>query len=588
LLGRLDKRNKKWESRRKSKQEFSCGFIVRRRKKMSMSPQGLQPIPEETERIARRSFPKGTLAMQLRDELGPIYSDEQFVDLFAKRGKGAFSPSTLALVTVLQAAEGLTDRQAAHAVRGRLDWKYALGLAVDDAGFDASVLTEFRARLVEHAVEDLVLGPIIQLAQKRGWIKAGGKQRTDSTAVLASVRALSSLESVGECMRMSLNALAEINPSWLQATLHEDWFDRYVHRFELARFPKAESQRQQLRAQVGQDVEKLLGALDAVSTPEDLRQLPEISLLRQIFDQHYEKTGEHVQWRDGPKVQNHERVVSPYDAEARESRKRDTTWLGWKVHLTETCDQDSDVPHLITHVETTPATVQDCEVMEEISEDLRTKQIAPSEHFVDQGYTSGEQLVKQSEQGTQIVGLVQESTSWQKREQMGYAAEDFELDWQQRVATCPQGQQSRRWVHQVDRRGQATEVIQFAAATCQACPVRESCTRNQQGRTLTLLPQKAHQAVEDRRVEQKTPEFLQNYHTRAGVEGTVSQALRTTSMRRSPYIGLQKTHGHHVAIAAGINLIRIGAHLQAQARGKPSRHPRLQSPFARLQPLKIA
>src|SRR5439155_8768900 len=101
---------------------------------MSMKPQGLEPIPEETVRIAKRSFPKGTLAMQLRDELGPIYTDEQFAHLFPKRGRGAFSPWRLALVTVLQALEGLTDRQTAEYVRGRLDWKYALGLPLDDAG----------------------------------------------------------------------------------------------------------------------------------------------------------------------------------------------------------------------------------------------------------------------------------------------------------------------------------------------------------------------------------------------------------------------------------------------------------------------
>ena len=90
---------------------------------MSMKPQGLKAIPQETERIAKRACPKGTLAMQLRDELGAIYSDEKFAHLFPKRGKGALSPACLAMVTVLQTMEGLTDRQAAEAVCMRLDWK---------------------------------------------------------------------------------------------------------------------------------------------------------------------------------------------------------------------------------------------------------------------------------------------------------------------------------------------------------------------------------------------------------------------------------------------------------------------------------
>lgn len=203
---------------------------------MSMKPQGLEPIPEETAQMAKRCSPKGTLAMQLRDALGPIYRDEAFVHLFPKRGKGALRPSSLALVTVLQAVEGLTDRQAAEAVRMRIDWKYALGLPLSDTGFDGSVLTEFRERLIAHGAQELVLEPILQLARERGWIKPAGKQRTDSTAVVACVRALNSLESVGESMRAALNAIAETQPDWLTAHLDPDWFDRYVHRFEMARF----------------------------------------------------------------------------------------------------------------------------------------------------------------------------------------------------------------------------------------------------------------------------------------------------------------------------------------------------------------
>ena len=209
---------------------------------MSMKPQELSPIPEETRRIARQAFPKGTLAMEIRDSLGPIYSDEPFAHLFPKRGRGAEAPWRLALVTVLQTMENLTDRQAAQQVSGRIDWKYALSLPLEEASFDYSILSEFRQRLIEHHAEALVLDPILQLCRERGWLKAGGKQRTDATHVLASVRALNSLESVGETMRATLNALAETEPEWLLEHMEPEWFERYVHRFELARFPKAETQ----------------------------------------------------------------------------------------------------------------------------------------------------------------------------------------------------------------------------------------------------------------------------------------------------------------------------------------------------------
>lgn len=555
---------------------------------MSMKPHGLEPIPEETRRLVQRLCPKGTMVTQLRDALGPIYSDEAFTHLFPKRGRAAQAPWRLALVTALQAIEGLTDRQAAEYVRTRVDWLYALALPLDDPGFDHTILTDFRQRLLAAEAQDLLLEPILQLCRERGWLKARGKQRTDATAVLARVRALNSLESVGESMRAALNAIAEQEPAWLQTHLDPEWFDRYVHRFELARFPKAETQRQLLREQVGQDVGQLLTALEEKQAPPSLRALPQVTLLRQVFAQHYEGEGQEIRWRDGPAVSNEERVVSPYDPEARSSRKRDTVWLGYKVHLTETCDQDPHCPHLITHVETTPATLADSEVLAPIQEHLRAKHLSPAEHYVDQGYPSGSQLVRQASLGTQIIGPVGQDPSWQEREQSGYAVSDFVLDWQAQVATCPQGQQSRRWATQVDRRQQQTVAIRFSATTCRDCPVRALCTRGQGGRSLTLTPPEVHAALVERRQVQRTPAFVQQYGRRAGIEGTIAQAVRTTRLRRTPYEGQGKTHLHHVAIAAGLNLKRMVVHVHAQSLGKSTRPARPKSPFARLQEQEVA
>jgi transposase len=473
-------------------------------------------------------------------------------------------------------------------VRTRVDWLFALALPLDDPGFDHSVLTDFRERLLAAQAEELLLEPILQLCRERGWLKARGKQRTDATAVLARVRALNSLESVGESMRAALNALAEQEPQWLQTHLNPEWFDRYVHRFELARFPKAQTQRQQLREQVGRDVAHLLAALAERQTPPSLGGLPEVTLLRQVFAQHYMQEGDQVHWRDGPAVSNEERIVSPYDHEARSSRKRDTVWLGYKVHLTETCDQDPACPHLITHVETTPATLQDSEVLAPIHDHLRAKDLEPEEHYVDQGYPSGPELVRQAGLGTQIIGPIGQDPSWQQREQTGYAAQDFALDWQAEIATCPQGQPSGRWASQQDRRHQPTVVITFAAAICRPCPVRARCTRGQGGRTLTLTPPAVHAALLERRAVQRTPAFVRHYARRAGIEGTIAQAVRTTRLRRTPYQGQSKTHLHHVALAAGLNLKRIAAHLHAQSVGKPTRPARPISPFARLQEQEIA
>src|SRR5437660_9391974 len=143
-----------------------------RREPMSLKPQAIGPIPEETARVAHAVYPKGSVFMRMRDELGTIYQDETFAHLFSHTGQPAEAPWRLALVTIMQFAEGLSDRQAAYAVRGRIDWKYALGLQLTDAGFDASVLSEFRTRLVEGHAEEQLLTVLLTLFTARGWLKA--------------------------------------------------------------------------------------------------------------------------------------------------------------------------------------------------------------------------------------------------------------------------------------------------------------------------------------------------------------------------------------------------------------------------------
>ena len=182
---------------------------------MSMHPQPIDPIPEETARVAHAAFPKGNPYMRMRDELGVFYQDEAFAVLFPARGQPAESPWRVALVLVLQYAEGLSDQQAATAVRGRIDWKYALSLELTDPGFDASVLSEFRSRLVAGSAEQTLVDTMLDRFKAKGLLKARGRQRTDATAVLAAIRTLNRLECVGETLRHTLNSLAVAAPDWL-------------------------------------------------------------------------------------------------------------------------------------------------------------------------------------------------------------------------------------------------------------------------------------------------------------------------------------------------------------------------------------
>jgi transposase len=228
---------------------------------MSLASHSIHPIPEDTRRVAQAAFPRPSRFMQMRDQLGTIYDDAAFEALYPHRGQPAEAPWRLALVTVMQFADALTDRQAADAVRSRIDWKYALGLELTDAGFHYSVLSKFRTRLVTGGAEQLLLDVMLTRFQACGLLKAGGRARTDSTHVVAAIRALNRLEGVGETLRAALNDLAIVAPDWLRQQVTADWFERYGTRIEESRLPKGEAQRYAYAEQIGADGFQLLGAL---------------------------------------------------------------------------------------------------------------------------------------------------------------------------------------------------------------------------------------------------------------------------------------------------------------------------------------
>lgn len=218
-----------------------------------LRPEPIGEIPSETVRVARAAFPKGNLYVRMRDALGVLYEDADFAALFPTTGRPALPPWRLALITTFQFLEGLPDRQAAEAVRARLDWKYALGLELTDPGFDFSVLTEFRTRLIQGQREHLLLDKMLSHFRAQGLLNLRGKQRTDSTHVIGAVRRLGRLEFIVETLRAALNEVAAVDPAWLQPRLRPEWVQRYARRAELERLPNSEQGRERFAVQVGED-----------------------------------------------------------------------------------------------------------------------------------------------------------------------------------------------------------------------------------------------------------------------------------------------------------------------------------------------
>ncbi len=546
---------------------------------MSLKPSVVEPVPKQTARVARAAFPKGNLYLAMRDKLGALFEDVDFTELYPRRGQPAFAPWRLALITVMQFLENLSDRQAAEAVRSRIDWKYALSLPLTDAGFDHSVLSHFRDRLVASGRQELLLDRVLDLLREKQLLKERGRQRTDSTHVLAAIRVMNRLELVMETMRAALNDLADAAPIWLSSVTPAEWFVRYAARIEDTRLPRTEKARIELAETVGADGFYLLERLG--EEQPDLLKRESVETLQKVWQRHYarDETGD-VHWRKNEALARAAGAIeSPYDTEARHSRKRELVWTGYKVHFSETCDDG--LPRLITHVKTTAATGQDVAATAEIHRALEKKKLLPERHVVDAGYVDAELLVESEKRfGVELFGPTRVDPSWQARTG-GYAADQFTIDWENRRALCPEGKANLDWYERHTRETYRREVVQirFDRRDCLACTARDRCVKSKSGaaRMLTVPARPLYEALSGMRRKLKAEDGRREYRIRAGVEATIGQAVRRSGARQARYIGLAKTQLQEAATAAGINVLRTVNFLAGKAPAKTRK-----SRFARL------
>lgn len=529
---------------------------------MSVQPKATYAVPDQTAHVARAIFPDGNPVMRMFDELHMIVEDGDFLDLFPACGQPAEAPVRLALATLLQFMEGLTDRQTADAVRTRIDWKYLLCLELTDPGFDHSVLSEFRTRLLVHGAERRLFDASLALAQTRGVLKAGGRQRSDSTHVLGAVRTMTRIEGTAEALRHALNVLATTAPDWLRAHTTPAWVDRYGLRVSEFRVPKGGARRRAWAAQTGSDGMALLAAVAAADAPPNLRYLPAVETLRQVWVQNFlvEHTpeGSRVVWRANDNVPPANRYIgSSYDPEAHYATKGSTVWTGYKVHLTETCDDAT--PNLITNVETTSVATTDDAVTSTIHAGLAAHGLLPATHIADTGFVNSALFVEaEAQYGIALIGPTRGDNQWQAKEGLGFAARDFAIDFERQQATCPARRVSQSWTPAMARGTAPVIKIKFAPADCRDCVLRARCTRSRSARrAITIRPQAQHEALRVGRHREQTTDFAAEYARRAGVEGTIAQGVRSCGVRRTRYVGRAKTHLAHLMTAAAINIVRL-------------------------------
>lgn len=502
-------------------------------------------VPPDTAALGEELLEPSNIYRQIGDRFDTLFPQEKvFAPMYSTRGRHGIPPLLLALVTVFQMLEKVPDRTAAEWVVSRIDWKYALHLPLTYAGFHFTDLYAFRQRLLAHGQERLVFEQMLLKLVALGLLKARGKMRTDSTHVLAMVARLSQLELVRESLRVALVAAGKVDAPWVDKTMPPAFQETYGQRRSQYRLSKRQIREQLVQA--GHDGLWFLSQVDH-DGPLAVQQLAEVAVLRQVLEQ---------QFPQGPDQPLEQRptggdvVESPHEPAARFGKKRGQGWRGYKVQVTETCDEEG--PALVVDLEPTGALDNDSPELPRIQRRLAERELLPGEQYVDQGYMSGEHLVNSAEQGINLMGVPLSDT----RGPDGFRQTDFDIDTESQEALCPAEQTSTVWsLRDNPEGGQPAVLIRFHGPTCQACAFFGRCTSSPQGRSLTLHPHRL--ALLQRRAEAQTDAFRQQMHLRAGIEATISELVRGYDLRHARYRGTPKLRLQAYFTAVAINLRRL-------------------------------
>jgi transposase len=526
---------------------------------MSLQKNWNHAIPADTAQIGLAILTEDDAYRLVGDEVNDFLGLEDFRWLYSEQGRGAICPIILALVTVFQFQEGIPDRVAAQWVVIRIDWKYALHVPLTWQGFHFSDLSNFRDRLLENGAERLVFENVLDWVRARGLLKKHGKQRSDSTHVLGCVERLSRLELAWETLRVTLREIKAAAPDWYEEVVPAAFHEAYAERQSDWRLSQEEVKTEMQK--VGSDGFWLLDHLNE-STPQSILSLPEVETLRTVWKQQFERqpdTRKVTVRQPSGRGKGKDLIVSPHDPDARWSKKRDKKWIGYRLEVTETAEDE--VPgQFITDIDVAAANQYDSEVVDDIQERLIDRDLKPEEHYVDQGFTSGAKLVRSSERGIDLVGPVSVDTTGKPE---GYRQSDFELDFEAQQAICPEGKTSAAWYARPQPDGYVGAEIQFKGQ-CTDCPARAQCAPGKSGRTLSVNPY--HQILSQRRAEQETDAFKEKMKRRAAVEGTISELTRAHGARRARYRGMGKVRLQMLFTGAAANLKRLARALAAQKR----------------------
>src|SRR6266511_4291679 len=352
---------------------------------------------------------------------------------------------------------------------------------------------------------------MLERLQAAGLVRAGGRQRTDATHVLACVRRLNRIEQVGESLRAALEEIARISPAWLVPLLAPGWDERYGRKVEASRLLKRKNASAAgLAEQIGADGRALLDKIDTDPAVGWINDLPQVQVLRTMWAHHYHY----------------------HDTGTGRLRWKDTAELA-------TAATDPDV------TATTP-----------IQEKLAGRGLTPGEHLLDAGYPSAENLTRALELGITMISPLT-TTTGRNATKDTFPPSAFTLDWDAGVATCPAGATSLP----ARPEGRGLFAFPFSTRDCRPCPLRPQCTLGgpSHPRKITVHPRPVWETQIRARQAQTSDDWRATYNRRAGVEGTISQAVRGPDLRHARYRGMPKTHLQNVLTGIALNVLRLGA-----------------------------
>jgi transposase len=511
--------------------------------------------------FARTIFP---MLEGYRARLAPLYCP--------RLGRPAWDPVRLLGVLILQYVLRSADRQAAEAVQYDLRWRLALHLQSHEATFDPSLLVVFRNRLLESGEESLAFAAVLDYLVEQGWVPRRCRQRLDSTHVWGLLSQMNRLERARETLRLLLDkveAQGQLPPSW------SGYWERYVEAKLDSRAGQKYLQTKLIEA--GQD---MLALWQEAVNYGPIAALDAFVLLQRVFLENYQldPAGTVQPTRAQPTGAVH----NPHEPQAHWSSKsttQDKSWVGYKVQVAETVQQEQPRPrgeptaNFLTAILTQDAPASDKPGLTQVLAEQKDMGLAPpSSLYVDGAYVCSESLRQARAEGRELRGPVPASPDRGKV----FTVEAFDVQVEQRTATCPAGQRSSNVSRLEEKQtGKVTYRIEWSNGVCGACPLRDQCVSAGQNHR-TFVVGELHSLLQARRQEMQTEAFKQEMHRRNGIEGTQSELVRGYGLRQARYRGKAKVRLQNYLIGAACNIRRLFRRIQWEgAQGL-----RAQSPLA--------